>query len=109
MNYEGYFSDLFFSMKHKSGFFLAFRQRNGDWELKYPVGQSTSTAPNSMTSSTMSTNEDDVINCANPTTQTTPSAGTTLYHETSNLEDILSKIRAIVQPSSLKNYSNEGK
>jgi len=83
------------------------RQRNGDWELKYPVGQSTSTAPNSMTSSTMSTNEDDVINCANPTTQTTPSAGTTLYHETSNLEDILSKIRAIVQPSSLKNYSNE--
>merc|ERR1712029_1157471 len=38
----------------------------------------------------------------------TPSNGTTLYHETSNLEDIVSKIRTIVAPSLLKNcHGNE--
>ena len=42
------------------------RQRNGDWELKYPVGGQN------------------------------PSDMSTLYHETSNTDDILSKIRIII-------------
>ena len=42
------------------------RQRNGDWELKYPVGPQPS--------------ED----------------ASTLYHETSNSDDILAKIRGII-------------
>ena len=42
------------------------RQRNGDWELKYPVGPQPS--------------ED----------------ASTLYHETSNTDDILAKIRGIL-------------
>ena len=51
------------------------RKRNGDWELKYPVGSTMSTS--------MSENDENV-----PTT--------TLYHETSNHDDILSKIGVIV-------------
>ncbi len=42
------------------------RQRNGDWELKYPVGPKH------------------------------PEEGSTLYHETSNPEVILVKIRALI-------------
>jgi len=69
------------------------RQRNGDWELKYPV----STA-NSMSSSTVSEELPDGVD--NPTGNNRH--GTTLYHETSNLEDIVGKIRSIVAPSLLK-------
>jgi len=78
------------------------RQRNGDWELKYPVGKSSSSS--SMSSSMNSELSDET---SSPQKHT-PSNGTTLYHETSNLEDIVSKIRTIVAPSLLKNCnSNE--
>jgi len=46
------------------------RKRNGDWELKYPVGSSMASSMHEEQS-------------------------TTLYHETSNLEDILCKIRVV--------------
>jgi len=76
------------------------RQRNGDWELKYPVGKSTSSSMSSSMNSELSDNE--------PSHEPhRPAAnGTTLYHETSNLEDIVSKIRTIVTPSLLRNCND---
>jgi len=53
------------------------RKRNGDWELKYPVGGG------SMASS------------MDEESYESSQQSTTLYHETSNLEDILCKVRVV--------------
>ena len=66
-------------MKKKNHFFH--RQRNGDWELKYPVGTSPRTSLTNGDLEQQKKEEDD--------------EKTTVYHETSNSEDIISKLKSL--------------
>lgn len=54
------------------------RQRNGDWELKYPVGP------------------------------LHPTGGSTLYHETSNPDDILSKLKPLIRHDEFEVFDTTG-
>jgi len=72
------------------------RKRNGDWELKYPVGSSMANSMNeeAVNDETTSNQPMPMSSCRSSISQQT----TTLYHETSNLEDILCKVRVVSPP-----------
>lgn len=74
------------------------RKRNGDWELKYPVGSSMASSINEESAAAIEAaaaatglQDDPSPSCRSSVSQQV----TTTYHETSNLEDILFKVRLV--------------